>query len=228
MQYMQPVIDLDTGKKAWLDLGDHLPLSDVAKMLGVGPRRFRAVLVHMGILHREWDDHAKEHRNRLTPGAVQSRFGFRHDNKGFRHDPDRSPFDVLSPLGVEYVREHLASALIELNKLPKPVQDALARLEDAQAKRQSEMTPEMRVYWFADHYPELDAAHVAKGLGISEALVHRYRGRRVRQIRDATESAALAATWQPIEEAGPTEGQIADLTAALQATSRIARRGVET
>jgi hypothetical protein len=154
----------------------------------------------MEVLQREYDERSKVHRQRLTAGAVRSGFGIRHDNKGFNHDPDRSPFDVLSPLGVEYVRQHVPAALAAIGELPAPVRKALAALQEASQKRRLEMTPEMRVYWLADHFPDLDAGHVAKGLGISETLVHRYRSRRQDQIRRAEQASAIAASWWPMAD----------------------------
>lgn len=211
MQYKQPVVNLDTGEKSWLELGDHLPLTDVAKELSIGPRHFRQVLVHLGILHREWDDRSRQHRRRLTPGAVQSGLGIRHDNKGFQYDPDASPFDVLSPLGVQYVRDHLFAALMHLGELPENVRNAVAALDAAASKRLTSMTPEMKVSWLTHRDPDLAAADVAKALGISETLVHRYRGRRTEQIRRAKEASTIATSWWPIDH------WVADLAIAAAA-----------
>jgi hypothetical protein len=208
MNYMRQVTDLDTGKKTWLDLGDHRPLSEVAKDLGVGPRRFREALAHMGLLSREWDDRSKQHRFRLTPGAVESGFGIRHDNKGFHYDPDRTPFDVLSPAGVAYIKDHLSAALAALSELPDDVRDALGELGAFAARQNSAMTPEMRVCWLTCRYPNMSPSQVAQGLGISETLVHRYRARRERQIRDAERAAAFTPAWRPRTE-GPTRAQLA-------------------
>jgi hypothetical protein len=200
MHYKRPVVDLDTGEKAWLELGDHLPLTDVAKELGIGPRRFRHVLLHMGILQKEWDERSRQHRHRLTPGAVRSGFGIRHDNKGFQYDSDASPFDVLSPVGVQYVRDHLSATLAQLAELPANVRQAVAALDAAAARRLTPMTPEMKVSWLTHRHPDLTAANIAKALGISEPLAHRYRSRRQNQIRRAEQASALAASWWPIQD----------------------------
>lgn len=208
MNYVRQVTDLDTGKKSWIDLGDHRPLSDVAKDFGIGPRRFRDALDYLGLLSREWDDRSQQHRFRLTPGAVASGFGIRHDNKGFQYDPDRTPFDVLSPVGVEYVREHLPAALAALSELPGDVRDAFAALGAFEARRLTAMTPEMRVCWLTCRYPSLGPSDIAQGLGISETLVHRYRARRERQIRDAERAAAVTPAWRPRSE-GPTKAGLA-------------------
>lgn len=226
MNYVRQVTDLDTGKKTWLDLGDHRPLSEVAKDLGVGPRRFREALAHMGLLSREWDDRSQQHRFRLTPGAVASGLGIRHDNKGFQYDPERTPFDVLSPTGVDYVRDHLSSALAALSELPADVRDALADLEAYAALRNTEMTPEMRVCWLACHYPRLGASHIAQGLGISETLVHRYRARKERQIRDAETAAVFAPAWRPPSEEA-TKAQLADVVVAGALAAKYHLGGVE-
>jgi hypothetical protein len=185
VQYTRKIVDLDTREKQWLELGDYQTVTEVAKALAIGERHFRSVLVHMEILHREWDERGRQHRHRLTPGAVKSGLGIRHDNIGFDHEPERSPFDVLSPAGVEYVRDHLRASLEAVNALPAKVCEALAALDKADKKRRSEMTPEMRVCWLDQHYPDFGASVVAKGLGISETLVHRYRGRRQDQLQRA-------------------------------------------
>jgi hypothetical protein len=226
MKYMRKVTDLDTGKVSWIDLGDHRPLSEVAKAVGLGPRRLRDVLAHMGLLSREWDDRSQQHRFRLTPGAVESGFGIRHDNKGFHYDPDRIPFDVLSPTGVEYVRDHLPAALAALSELPGDVRDALAALGAFAAPRNTAMTPEMRVYWLTCRYPNIGPSQVAQGLGISETLVHRYRARRERQIRDAEKAAVFAPAWRPLSEEA-TKAQLADVVTAGALAAKYHLGGVE-
>ncbi|MFO1083790.1 MAG: hypothetical protein U1E21_04440 [Reyranellaceae bacterium] len=192
MQYTRKLIDLDTGEKKWIELGDHQTLTEVAHDLAIGERHFRTVLLHMGILQREWDERSRQFRNRLTPGAVQSGFGIRHDNKGFHSDPDRSPFDVLSPEGVEFVKDHLRASLDAVGALPADAREAFAALSKADERRLSETTPEMRVCWLDQHYPGLAASIVAKGLGVSATVVHRYRERRQDQLRRAER--ALATT----------------------------------
>jgi len=226
MNYKRQITDLDTGKKSWIDLGDHRPLSDVAKDLGIGPRRFRDVLAYMGLLSREWDDRSQQHRFRLTPGAVASGLGIRHDNKGFQYDPDRTPFDVLSPVGVEYIRDHLPAALAALSELPGEVRDALTALEAFAARQLTAMTPEMRVCWLTCRYPNMGPSQIAQGIGISETLVHRYRARRDRQIRDAEQATAFAPAWRPPSEE-PTEAQLADVLAAGALAAKYHLGGVE-
>ncbi|WP_295133413.1 hypothetical protein [uncultured Reyranella sp.] len=226
MNYVRQVTDLDTGKKTWLDLGDHRPLSEVAKDLGVGPRRLRDALAHMGMLSREWDDRSQQHRFRLTPGAVASGLGIRHDNKGFQYDPDRTPFDVLSPVGIEYVRDHLPATLTALSELPEDARAALTALGAFAARQNTGMTPEMRVCWLTCRYPDMGPSQIAQGLGISETLVHRYRARRGRQIRDAEMAAAFAPAWRPPSE-GPTEAQLAEVVTAGAMAAKYHLGGVE-
>jgi hypothetical protein len=198
MNYTRQVTDLDTGAKSWLDLGDHRPLTEVAKDLGVGSQTFRKALLQMGLLQREFDERSKQHRNRLTAGAVDSGFGVRHDNKGFQQDLDCTPFDVLSPSGVAYVRDYLPMALVEIGRLPAGVANALETLRAFEAKRKvGSMTPEMRVCWLADHHPDLGPADVAAGVGVSETLVHRYRARQIDQRRALEAGSPCGAKWLP-------------------------------
>lgn len=191
MQYTRQVMDLDTGAVTWVDLGDHRPFSEVAKILSIGPRKFREVLAHMGIVSREWDDRSQQHRYRLTPAAVESGFGMRHDNVGCRYDPDRVPFDVLGPAGIEYVRDHLQPALAAMAETPAEVSAAVAKLVALDGKRRAPLPLSQKVCWLEAHYPEITAAQVAAACGVSETVVHKYR-RRLRQQREYLRDRARA------------------------------------
>jgi hypothetical protein len=185
MNYVRQITDYDTGTTEWVELGEHRPLSAVADELEMGHRAFRDALVAMGLLQREWDDMSKQHRHRLTPGAVRSGFGVRHDNKGFAHDRERTPFDVLSPAGVQYVRDRLSSTLVEMSKLPQHVADAIKALARFTEQRRSTMTAQMKACWLVDHYPALTASQIADGIGVSRRLVDRFISIRARQLREA-------------------------------------------
>lgn len=181
MQYTRQVMDLDTGAVTWVELGDHRPFSEVAKSLSIGPRKFREVLAHMGMVSREWDARAQQRRHRLVPAAVESGLGVRHDNIGCRYDPDRVPFDVLSPKGIEYVRDHLQPTLAAMTKSSAQVSAAIAELTALDDKRLSPLPLSQKVCWLEARYPNIRAARVAAACGVSERVVHKYRRRLAQQ-----------------------------------------------
>lgn len=198
MHYRRKVVDLDTGNTCWTDLGDHRPLTEVAIALGIGPRKFREVLLAMGLVSRELDTAGSQFRNaetgdgfipagakfrhRLTPWAVESGFGYRMDNVGFAFDPEKTPFDVLSPLGVEYVNDHLTAALAKLNEPTHAMRSAMEDLAAFEATRRGPLDNHGRVLWLDDHHPNLPASDVAGALGITDRLVRRWREARDKQL----------------------------------------------
>lgn len=185
MEYTRKVTDLDTGETKWLPLGEHLTLTEAATRFGVGPRKFREALLHLGLLSREMDDRGEQHRCRLTPEAVRSGFGLRHDRFGLVGETERHPFDVLSPLGMDYVKDHLPAALAAFDAPPEKVTAAVVALAGFERERLSSLSPEMRAAWVADHFPALAAGEVAAAIGVSRQLVERYLKRRKRQLEEA-------------------------------------------
>lgn len=195
MQYVRKIVDLDTGDAEWVDLGDHRPLTDVATSLGLGPREFRRLLVAMQIVMPEWDDVSKQFRHRLTPAAVASDFGMRHDNKGFHHSPDKTPFDVLSPLGVEYIRHNMARAKAIVDRRPPPVRAAGEALDAFETRRGRPLNPEGKVRWLVQHYPAMTHAQVADIVGITRRAVSKHVATMERQIRTAKAKARTSPGW---------------------------------
>jgi AraC-like DNA-binding protein len=195
MQYVRKVVDLDTDKTEWIELGDHRPISEVATSFGIGPRQFRRLLVAMTLLAPEWDDMSKQHRHRLTPGAVASSFGIRHDNKGLHHDPERTPFDVLSPEGVEYIRHNLARAKAILERMPPPVAAAARELKAYEEKRLCPLNAEGRTRWLVQNYPTLTHAQIAEVVGITRQGVSKFAAVLERQISAARRLAEKSPGW---------------------------------
>jgi hypothetical protein len=190
MKYVHKMIDLDSGQALWVDLEDHRPFSEVARSLGIGERTFRQVLNAMGLLQREWDARAERHRNRLAPWAVNSGLGVRHDNRAFKRDALREPFDVLSPEGVEYVVDHLEETFAKM-KAPSPcLLKARAELKEAEKRRTQPMDAEQRVSWLVAHHANLTQENIAEIVEVSDRLVRRYIKRRDGQIARAKAKAA--------------------------------------
>jgi AraC-like DNA-binding protein len=195
MQYTRKIVDLDTGEASWVDLGDHRPLSDVASALGVGPREFRRLLLAMTLVSPEWDDVSNQFRHRLTPGAVASGFGIRHDNKGFHHSHEKTPFDVLSPLGVDYIRGHLKKARELLARKRPPVVAAGAALEVFEARRANPLNHEGKVRWLAQSYSEMTHEQISQIVGITRRAVSKHIATMERQIRTAKAQARTGPGW---------------------------------
>lgn len=93
------------------------------------------------------------------------------------------PFDVLSPLGLEYIRDNLPQARDELtNEIDKPVQAARDALRAFEKARGEDLDAQGRVWWTLHHYPMLSERQVAKVLGVSPGLVNRYSHRRKKKV----------------------------------------------
>lgn len=195
MNYVRKVVDLDTGDASWVDLGEHRPITEVASSLGVGPREFRRLLTAMTIVSPEWDGVSEQYRHRLTPGAVASGFGMRHDNKGFQHSRERTPFDVLSPLGVEYIRHHMKKAQALIARRSPPDVAAAAALAAFEARRDRPMNPEGKVRWLAQHYPAMTHFEIAGIASITRQAVSKHLATMERQIRTAKARARTSPGW---------------------------------
>jgi hypothetical protein len=115
----------------------------------------------------------------------------RHDNSGFYHDPERTPFDVLSPEGVEYIRDNLEETYQKM-KSPAPcLVRARAQLQEAEKRRPRPMDAEEKVSWLAAHHANLTRQDIAAIVDVSERLVHRYISRREYQVAQAKDRAKL-------------------------------------
>lgn len=170
MQYVSEELDRRTGELVNVNLGDWLTVTELGQQrYGVGPRRVRAVLRHMGILAPE----GRHGRYRLTPQAVQQGLGKRIDR------PKRSkfPFDTISPEGQRLVAEGWQQATAEMaaSLAQAPASKAAAdALEAFQGQRSRQLSTQQEVCWLRDHHPHLSNRQIAGILGTSEQLVGRY------------------------------------------------------
>lgn len=98
----------------------------------------------------------------------------------------RGPFDVLSPAALEWIEEDL-KALLAATTFDRPTITALQALDSFDADRACKLDVEGKVRWLADHFPDLPVNQVAKGLGVSREIVHRYLKKRNDQLRRASE-----------------------------------------
>lgn len=186
--YVQQVVDRDTGEVSWVNLGTFRPLSAVADMLGIGRRKFREVLLSLGVVQQEYDEYSRQNRHRLSPWAVESGLGRRIDRKHLR---DHQPFDVLSEDGVAYVRDHLLQATMTLEGPARAARDALVAFE---ARRTLDSA--QRVSWLADHYPALSQQDVSEIVGVSEGRVSQLLDRRASRLRWLKAKQAEELPWK--------------------------------
>jgi hypothetical protein len=174
MHYTTEELDRTTGDLRIVDLGNWVTVSELGKQHGLGARKIRSVLHHMGILRSE------KGRLRLTPKAVRLGLGKRYDNpKRFKY-----PFDVISPLGQNIVAEnwYWVAADLRQEKHSKPIlREASEALENFKKGRPSEMTSQMGVCWLRDHYPRLTQDEIASLIDIPQSLVNRYAKLQERQ-----------------------------------------------
>ena len=106
MQYTSEVLDRTTGDLKIITLGNWITVTELGKQHGLGPRKIRSLLHHLGMLQSE------KKRLRLTPKAVALGYGKRHDNpKKIKH-----PFDVISPLGQKVVAENLGWVMEDMDQ----------------------------------------------------------------------------------------------------------------
>jgi hypothetical protein len=186
MEYHQEFLDRATGCIETKSIGEWITVTELGHQHGVGPRKVRAILHHMGVL-------AKEGRSyRLPRDLVVSGIGRRHDKPKSGY-----AFDVISPRGQsligsmwsETVEDYEADC--QKNRLVQPIRDALAAFK---ANRTDELGTAGEVRWIEDHFPCTLHKTIAEVLEISPALVTRHMNQRASQLdhckrmRDALQS----------------------------------------
>ncbi len=177
MEYKKKYTDLETGEVVTISIGDHLPFSEVASKLQISRSTLIKVMSELGLCHKEYDPVALAYRNRLVPEAAEKGLGFRILGQ-------HGPFDVLSPIGIEYVQENLPE-MLEKTSLDKATRDALAAVRDYEQKRRTSLNTEGKVTWLLDYFPDLELTQLAAGLGISRQVVHRYKKKKEDQLKRA-------------------------------------------
>ncbi|KFC68885.1 hypothetical protein FG93_03507 [Bosea sp. LC85] len=192
MEYHQEVLDRGTGHLTTQSPGDWITVTELGQRYGMGPRKVRAILHHMGVLGREGRSY------RLSRQLVDQGIGLRHDFTRSGH-----AFDVISPKGQgiissvwsETVTDYEAEAAS--SDLVATVREALSAFE---AGRREPLGTSGEVRWVLDHFPDIKLNVVAKALEVSPALVTRYANQR------ASETAYRKRKMQePLEELSVTE-----------------------
>lgn len=174
MEYHHEVLDRATGRLETKSIGDWITVTELGQRHGVGPRKVRAILHHMGVL-------AKEGRSyRLPRDLVETGIGRRHDKPKSGH-----AFDVISPKGQRLI-DTMWSQTVEdyeadcrKNSLVQPIRDALAAFK---VNRTDDLGTAGEVRWIEDHFPGTLHKTIAEVLEVSPALVTRLMKQRAAQL----------------------------------------------
>lgn len=183
MHFFRKVTDLETGEVYRLSIGEHLTFTEAAQRFQVSRSTLIKALLHLRLCQREYDPIAKSHRHRLHPDAVKKGLGFRIMGK-------HGPFDRLSPTALEWIEEDL-KALIAATELDPPTREAFLALGMFERDPLLKMDIEGKVYWLMNNFPNIPVCQMAKRLGVSERIVHRYLTRRWEQLRRSSERRSL-------------------------------------
>jgi len=170
MEYKHEILDRATGHLIEVSVGDWITVTELGQRYGIGEKKTRAVLHHIGLLAPE------EGRYRLTRCAVERGLGMRHD----RPRKSKYPFDVISPKGQRLIEQVWSEAYDDYEAERRgdaQIAEALSALDAIRRCRRS-MTTQEEVCWVLDHYPRLTLQQVASTVEVDRALVSRYAKRR--------------------------------------------------
>jgi hypothetical protein len=108
MHYTAEVLDRATGDLNEVSLGDWITVTELGERYGVGSKKVRSILHHIGLLQSE----GQHGRYRLTPRAVEQGLGKRID----RSRKSKWPFDVISPEGQRLIAMAWDEAVADLER----------------------------------------------------------------------------------------------------------------
>ncbi len=189
MEYTQDVLDRTTGRLTTTSIGHWLTVTELGERHGVGPKKVRAILHHMGVL-------ALEGRNyRLHRHLVDVGIGRRHDWTRSRH-----AFDVISPKGQDLIASIWAETVDDYDedcRKNREVPLIRAALDSFKAVRTGAMTTQEELCWIEDHFRDKPHRTIAEILEVSPALVIRYAKKRSedRAYWEEEEGAGAVACW---------------------------------
>lgn len=207
MEYQQEVLDRATGRLETKSLGDWITITELGERHGVGSKKVRAILHHMGALAQEG------RRYRLPRHLVEAGLGIRHDKPKSGH-----PFDVISPKGQTCIASAWSATVedyeVECRK-DAEVPVIRASLASFNATRRTPLDTRQEVYWTLDYFPDTQHQTVAMALEVSPAIVSRYateRSKRRSILREARD--------RPLEEVKREVGEDVE-TCGLSSTAPI-------
>jgi predicted XRE-type DNA-binding protein len=169
LNYTTEILGRSTGDLKDVSLGDWITITELGERYGVGSKKIRSILHHLGLLQSK----GKHGRYRLTPHAVELELGKRIDK------PKKSkwPFDVISPEGQRLIAAVWDETVADLERerLSDPiVHTADAALQTFKAQRASSLETQQEVCWLLDHFDTLTFQQIADLLGVQRPLVSRY------------------------------------------------------
>ncbi|MDQ0392642.1 hypothetical protein [Labrys monachus] len=182
MLYTQEVFDRKTGEMILVDAGEWMTISELGERHGVGPRKAREVLRELDVVTMAGGGGTQRHH--FAPWFLERDFGKRHPPTKARP----YPFDVIGPMGREWIEERWADALnsVETKASSPVVSAAKAALHDFVVTRKRETMPIIEmVYWLCDHFPQLSQAEMGLVIGVSQPMVFRYTTLRDKQRTEA-------------------------------------------
>lgn len=179
MEYQQEHLDRASGRLNTVSLGEWVTITELGAQHGVGPKKARAILHHIGVLAQEG------RRYRLPWALVAAGIGLRHDRPKSGY-----PFDVISPKGQDLLAFAWSSAAddYETECRQEPVVAGVrAAIAAFKADRWGTMDTRQEVVWVLDHFPSITHQTVALALDVSPALVSRYAKARATRRRTLAE-----------------------------------------
>jgi hypothetical protein len=182
MEYVEEIIDRETGDLKTCSLGDWITVTELGKEKGEGPRRTRSILAKMEVLQLEGN--GRRSRHRVVPWVTERGWAKRL-NPMHGH-----PFDVLGPDMQAWIDKRWSSArssVLDRTSAPhvKPARDALAAFKDQ--RHSADMEVRCQVVWLLDHYPSLSQSDIGALVDVSQQLVQRLVREREVQIARARE-----------------------------------------
>lgn len=164
MLYVQETLDRQTGSLATDTIGDYITVTELGNKYGVGPKRVRVILHHMGVLA------AEGRRYRLPQAFAQHGLGVRHEKPRSGH-----PFDVLSPKCQALIAEAWDDTITDLNREVTPtVRRAKTALDAFCSTRCRQLNTQEAVCWLCDHHPRLLHRQISDILGVTPQLVSKF------------------------------------------------------
>jgi hypothetical protein len=160
-----------------VSLGDWITVTELGERYGVGSKKIRSILHHMGLLQSE----GQHGRYRLTPHAVEQGLGKRIE----KTRKSKWPFDVISPEGQKLIASFWNETVadMETERFATPLlqvaNDGLARFRSS---RTADPTTQMEVCWLLDHFPSLTMQDMSILISVERPLVSRYAKLRFKQL----------------------------------------------
>jgi ribosomal protein S25 len=142
MHYTTELLDRSTGDLKEVSLGDWITVTELGVRYGVGSKKVRSILHHMGLLQSE----GQHGRYRLTPNAVEQGLGKRIE----KARNSKWPFDVISPEGQKLIAAVWDETVADLERerLSDPiVQAAETALQAFKSRRASAFETQQEVCW---------------------------------------------------------------------------------